>query len=84
MNVLHITPSTDGYEVVTLIANRVSKNNGLALIEKDGVQYMTGGYIINNTAEIREVLDTIPKEKIFEFVRSFKHEPLAESYYYQE
>ena len=45
MNILHITPSSDGYEEVELVANQISRTNNLAAIEKDGV------YTFNNPFE---------------------------------
>ena len=72
MNILHITPSSDGYEEVKLIANQVSRTNSLAAIEKDGVQYMTGGFLINDTPRIRKILDAIPKEEQYDNVCIYK------------
>lgn len=82
MEILHITPSTNGYEIVTLHANAIHKTNRLAMIEKNGELFMTGGFLINNTPEIKAVLDAIPKEKQYDFVKSFKTNPFAKSYYY--
>ena len=81
MKILHITPSTDGYEEVVLIANQFNRTNSLSVIEKGGEQFMTGGFIINDTPEIRKVLDAIPKENQYEFVKSFKMEPFAKFYF---
>jgi hypothetical protein len=80
MNVLHITPATNGYELVTLLANKVSKTNGFAAIEKEGEQFMTGGFILNDTPEIRAALDAIPKENQYNFVKDFKMEPFVKLY----
>ena len=80
MKILHITPNNKGYEEVTLLANRVSRKNHFSAIEKDGEQFMTGGFIINDTPEIRNVLDAIPKEQQYEFVRSFRMEPFVKFY----
>jgi len=81
MNVLHITPSTGGYEEVILIANRINKKNHLAAIQRKGEEViMTGGFIINDTPDIRQVLDAIPKGKQYEFVRTFKMNPFAKLY----
>lgn len=80
MKILHITPNDKGYEEVTLLANRINRKNSFAAIEKDGEQYMTGGFIINDTPEIRNVLDAIPKEQQYEFVKSFRMEPFAKFY----
>lgn len=81
MKILHITPATNGYEVVTLVANNVSRSNSLAVIEKDGQILMTGGYLINDTPEIRKVLDMIDRDKQFEFVQQFKSTPMVKFYY---
>jgi hypothetical protein len=80
MNILHITPSSDGYEEVKLVANQISRTNNLAAIEKDGVQYMTGGFLINDTPRIRQILDSIPKEQQYEFVKEFKMDPFVKFY----
>ena len=80
MNILHITPSSDGYEEVRLVANQISRTNNLAAIEKDGVQYMTGGFLINDTPRIRQILDSIPKEQQYEFVKEFKMDPFVKFY----
>jgi len=81
MKVLHITPSTDGYEVVTLVANKVSRKNGLALIEKDGQQSMTGGYILEDSFIIRNWLDKVRKDKQYEWVKVMRAKPFVKAYY---
>lgn len=80
MKVLHITPSTKGYEVVTLLANRVNRKNHLSAIEKDGEQYWTGGFLINDTPQIRSILDAIPTNLQYDFVKEFKVEPFVKFY----
>ena len=80
MKILHITPSTNGYEEVTLLANRISKTNGFSAIEKNGKQFMTGGFLINDTPQIRAVLDAIPTDKQYDFVKEFKMEPFVRFY----
>ncbi len=80
ISILHITPTTDGYEEVLLIANNVSKTNSLALIEKDGKRYMTGGLLLEKTEEIKNLLDSFPKEKHYNLVRSIKLTPFAKMY----
>lgn len=83
IEILHITPSSNGYQKVKLLANRLNKTISLAVIEINGVPYMTGGYLINDTPEIRKILDNISPEGQYEFVKSFKNEPFA-SFYYEE
>ena len=80
MKVLHITPSSNGYEEVTLIANRVNRTNHFSVIEKDGEQFMTGGFLINDTPLIRTVLDIIAPDKQYEFVKDFKMQPFVKFY----
>jgi hypothetical protein len=80
MKILHITPSSNGYEEVELIANRINKKNHLALILKDGKEFMTGGFLINDTPQIRKVLDEIPKYEQYEFVKQFKTTPFVKGY----
>ncbi len=80
MKILHITPNSKGYEEVTLLANRISKTNGFSAIEKNGEQFSTGGFLINDTPQIRDVLDAIPTEKQYDFVKDFKIEPFVRFY----
>lgn len=81
MKALHITPETNGYEEVELIANRVSRTNGLAVIEKNGEQFITGGFLIQDTPEIRSILDNISKDKQLEIVKTMKVDPFAKLYF---
>ena len=73
MKVIHIAENTDGYEIVTLLANKVSRKNSLSLIQTpyNGVISMTGGFILNDTKRIRKILDAIPKENQYGFVKEF-------------
>ncbi len=81
MKILHITPNSNGYEEVELIANRISHKNPLALILKDGEELMTGGYLINDTPEIRATLDSMPRDKQYDFVQMFKKNPFVKAYF---
>jgi len=81
MKALHITPETNGYEEIELIANRVSRTNGLAVIEKNGEQFITGGFLIQDTPEIRIILDNTPKNKQYDLIKSIKNDPFAAFYY---
>lgn len=86
MKVLHITPFSNGYEVVQLLANRVNKKNSFSVIKKenDNEPLISGGFLINDTPEIRNALNNIPKEKQYNFVKNFKSQPLAENLYYNK
>lgn len=81
MVVLHITPLSNGYEVVKLLANAVNKRNTFAVIEKNGEIHMTGGWLIHDTPEIRRVLDAIPRHEQYAFVEAFKRDPFKKFYY---
>ena len=81
MKILHITPSTNGYEQVTLLANRYSKRNQFAVIEKNGELLFTGGFLINDTPQIRFVLDAIPKHQQYDIIKDFTMNPYAKSYF---
>ena len=80
MKVIHVAENTDGYEIVSLLANNVSRNNHFTLIEKDGVMHMTGGFIINDTPRIRAIFDALPKEDHYKFAKEFKSDPWVRSY----
>jgi hypothetical protein len=41
---------------------------------------MTGGHLINDTPDIRAVLDSIPRDKQYDFVTMFKCDPFVRSY----
>jgi len=84
MKILHITPNSNGYEEVNLLANKYSHKNSMAVIEKNGKTLFTGGFIINDTPEIRKVLDSIDKEKQYDFVKDFKQNPFVKFYYTDE
>ncbi len=80
MNVLHITPSSNGYEVVQLIANRIDKTNSLAAIEINGELNYTGGFLIEDNAYTRGTLDMIPKGMQYEFIKNMRAIPFVKEY----
>ena len=84
MKILHITPSSNGYEEVTLLANNYSRSNSMAVIEKDGVIFFTGGFLINNTSEIRDILDRVDKSKQYELIKTLKTNPFVKFYYIED
>jgi len=79
MKVLHITPSTDGYEEVILLANRHSEKNHLSVIEKDGEQFMTGGFLIEDNYINRTWLEKVAQSKQYNFIKSLRTEPFVKS-----
>ena len=84
MKILHIAQNSNGYEEVILLANKYSRKNSMAVIEKDGKTLFTGGFLINNTPDIRKVLDSIDKSKQYEFIKDFKQNPFVKFYYTDE
>lgn len=80
MQILHITPSSNGYEEVTLIANRIAENNHLALIEKNGEKFMTGGILLEDTPNTRKILDSFPKDEQYKVAQDFKVAPFVKMY----
>lgn len=84
MKILHITPSSNGYEEVALLANRHSQKNHLAVIEKDGEQFITGGFLVEDNYINRTWLDKVAKEKQYDFIKSLRQEPFAKSYFENE
>lgn len=80
MKVIHITPISEGYEIVELLANNVDRHNSFKVIKKDGQIFYTGGFIITDAPRIRAILDAMPKEDQYEFVKEFKMEPFEKLY----
>jgi len=81
MKILHITPSSNGYEEVELLANKVNRNNSLSVIVKDNQTLITGGILINDTKAIRKVLDSFTKSEQYYFAKSFKLDPFVKEYF---
>ncbi len=82
MKVLHITPNSNGYEVVELLANRYSRKNQLAVIKNDkGEELCTGGIILTNSNKIKSILDTIPRSEQYNWVREFRITPFVKFYF---
>lgn len=81
MKILHISSESNGYEEVELLANRVSRTNALAVIRKGQKVCLSGGFLLEDTPEIRKVLDLIPKPEQIKFVKMFKETPFAKPYY---
>ncbi len=84
MKILHITPSSNGYEEVELVANRISRKNGLVLIRRDGIEFMTGGYLMHDNPVTRKALDQIPKNEQYEFMIFFRSEPFVKDYHEEQ
>jgi hypothetical protein len=80
MNVLHVSQNSNGYELVELVANKVSRNNSMKLIRVDGMEFMTGGFILNDTKVIRNLLDSHPKESHYKLVKEIKLDPFVKLY----
>jgi len=81
MKVLHITLITDGYEEVELIANAVSPTNSLAVISIDEALYFTGGIILQDTPDIRILLNSIEKQYLYRTMLQVMTKPYIKQYY---
>ena len=79
MKVLLIDPS-GGYEEAVLISNKVSPNNSLAVVEIKGKRYFSGGYILKDSPEIREILNELTPKKQLSLVKMFKDTPYVKQY----
>lgn len=85
MKILHITPGSNGYEEVELLANRYSRKNSMAVIKScDGQLNITGGFLLNDTPAIRKLLDSMPKEDQYDYIRDIKMDPFASFYYVED
>ena len=80
MKVIHVSQDSNGYEIVTLLANRISKTNSLHLIEKDGEEMMSGGFILNDIPQIRSILDATDRDKHYDLIKSIVREPFVKMY----
>ena len=58
----------------------MSKTNHFHLIERDGQELMTGGFIITDTPQIRGILDDLPITMQYDFVCDFKKDPFVKLY----
>lgn len=81
MKVLHITPKTNGYEEVELLANKWDKHNGLAAIRREDGVNMTGGFLLEDNHYNRSLLDSIPRENQYEIVKSMRATPFVKEFY---
>lgn len=83
MKILHITPESNGYEEVTLLANRFSEKNHLAVIQKNGEEFITSGFLIEDNLVNRTWLDKVAKEKQYDFIKSLRTQPFVKEYFNQ-
>ena len=84
MRILHITPETNGYEEVEMLANRVSDTNGFVPIRKNGEDFMTGGFTIRDTPQIRKMLDSFPKKDQYQLMCDLRLKPYMDKQYIDE
>jgi len=85
MQVLHITPSTKGYEVVKLLANQVDRRNSFSVIERpNGDIHMTGGLIFEDTQLIRSFFESVAPDMVYELAQSLRIQPYVKMFYMEE
>lgn len=83
MKVLHISQGKP-YEEVELIANRVNRNNSLAVIKKDNSIFYTGGFIVENNPIITNYLDKFADSLHYEAIKDFRTIPFVKDYYEED
>ena len=81
IDILHITPHSNGYDKVKLIANKFNKTCELAIIIDQDSLLMTGGFIIKDTKQIRKILDIMTGEEQLQFMKDIREEPFIKEYY---
>lgn len=81
MKVLHITPSSNGFEEVTLLSNQFSRKNSLTLIEKGGKEHITGGFILEDNPTNRAILNSFGKDEQYNVVKSLRIPPFKKLYH---
>ncbi len=75
MKILHLTPSTNGYEEAVLLRSHYSENNQMALIEVNGEQFITGGFLLIDNGFNRTLLDDTPPDFQYDLIRSLREKP---------
>ena len=78
---LHVAENGRGYERVKVLANRVNEKNNLAVIEKNGEIFYTGGYLFSDTSTLYKLFDKIPKCKHYEFATLLRTKPFVKDYF---
>lgn len=79
MKVLHFAENSTGVEVVELLAYKTSLNNSCSVIKTDeGKILQTGGHIIPYNKYVKDVLETIPADKLFMFLLNIKMKACSE------
>ena len=80
MQVLHVAQNT-GLEKVKLLANKISRNNHLTAIERNGKIEYTGGFIFYDCVEVLQVFAAKPESMTdYEFARILKQDPFIKLY----
>lgn len=62
----------ENYRIVDVIKNPFSENNHMALINENGIEYMTGGILVDYNETTIKVLDTLTPEKQWDWLKSIK------------
>ena len=78
---LHVADNVNGYERVKVLANRVNKKNSLAVVEKNGETFYTGGHLFPDTRGLRELFDSKPKSEHYAFATLLRTTPFVKEYY---
>ena len=82
MKALLICDNKNGYEDVTIVANRIDRNNGFHLIvDCDNKLLMGGGMLFEDTEINRRIFDSFPKDEVYKVAQGLRLEPHKISYF---
>lgn len=72
----------EGYQEYLLAANKISPNNGFHLVvNKNGEPEIGGAMIIQDTEDVRNILDNVPKSKQYDVMIQLRHPEYAQLYW---
>lgn len=64
----------EGYRIVEVIKNPISKDNQLAHVKYDGKEWMTGGILCEVHPETLRVLNTLSHKEQWDWLKSIKND----------
>ena len=72
--ILRSNDYTEGYKIVKVLKNPISKNNQLALIEMAGKEFWAGGILCEVHHTTLEVLGKLSNKEQFDWLKSIKND----------
>jgi len=70
--ILRTNNFNDGLEIVDVVKNPISEKNKLASIIKDGVEYFTGGILIDYDEKMFDMLNVMSNKEQWDFLYKIK------------